>query len=440
MATAAREAEMPYARKGEVATAATPIAKATLLTPIFQEGTVNISDLLDLSPAALRVELVRRANALIPLLQKNALETERNRRVVEDNIEAIRAAGLFKISIPRRHGGLEVGMRTFLDVSRELAKGCGSTAWATTLMNVCAWFVGYANEQTQADIWGDNPDARVAGVFAPSATSRKVEGGYRVTGKWGWASGSLHSSWAYVGVPIVDEAGTEVDQGFAVIPMSELTIEDTWYVVGMQGTGSNTLVAEDVFIPEHRVGSVSKMIHGETATPFKGEAMYRSAFIPVAALVLTGPQLGLCQRALDYVIEKAPSRGVSYTFYDRQADSASFQLMLAEAATTVDTAHLFAYRAAEAIDTAAAEGRPMTYLERARVKMDVGKSITSARDAIDMLISAHGAGSFAEASIMQRVWRDCETASRHAVLSPSISAEVYGKALLGIEGGVTALV
>lgn len=255
-----------------------------------------------------------------------------------------------------------------------------------------------------------------------------------------WASCCLHSDWALVGMPAVDSQGQEIDQGFALIPMSDVTIEDSWYAVGMQGTGSNTIVADDVFVPSHRIASVPKLIEGVPQTPFTEEVMYRASFIPVAALALVGPQLGLCAKALEFVLEKAPNRGVSFTFYDRQSGSPSFQLAVAAAATEIDTAHLCAYRAAEDIDSVARYGRKLSYLERARVKMDVGKSITAAREAIDTLISAHGAGSFAEASLLQRIWRDQECASRHAVLSPRISAEVYGKALLGIEGGVTAMV
>lgn len=443
MATAPTEtmsdSAMPYARKGSSVTAAAP-PPLRLLTPRVQSGHVDVSDLATLDPVALRKELVRRAGELRPLLDRNSLQTQADRRVVDENIEAIRAAGLLRITVPKRYGGLETDMRTFLDVGRELGMGCGSSAWVATLMNICSWFAGYGGEQMQDDIWGANPDARLAGVFAPSATSVKVDGGLRVTGKWAWASGCLHSDWAFVGVPVVDAAGNQIDQGFATIPMSEVTIEDTWYVVGMQGTGSNTIVANDVFIPDHRIVSVPALIGGQAPTPFKDEKLYRSAFIPVAALGLVGPQLGLASRALEYVREKARTRGVSYTFYDRQMDSPSFQLGLAEATSLLDLAHLIAYRACEDIDTAAAEGSGLTYLERARVKMDVGKAITLAREAIDTLISIHGAGSFAEGSLMQRLWRDCETAGRHAVISPSISAEVYGKALLGIEGDVTALV
>ena len=411
-----------------------------LLKPIVQTGAVDVSDIDHLSGAALRKVLVERARALAPLLESNALATETGRRVVEANIEAIRAAGLFKIMVPRRHGGLETDFRTQLEVTRELGKACGSTAWVTTLMNTCAFFGGLASAQAQEDLWGQNPDARIAGVFAPLAATKRVEGGLMATGKWPWASGCLHADWAVVGLPVVDAAGETIDQGMAFIPMSECTIEDTWHVAGMKGTGSNTIVAKDVFIPDHRIMSIGALLQGQTATPFKDEVLYRCAFIPSAACILMGPQLGMCSRALEFVIEKAPKRNVSYTFYDTQTVSPSFQLAIAKASMLVDTAHLHAYRAADAIYEAALENRFPSYVDRARVRMDTGYVVETARDAIDVLISAHGASSFAEASPLQRIWRDSETASRHAISAPGIAAEVYGRALLGFTEGVTALV
>ena len=307
-------------------------------------------------------------------------------------------------------------------------------------MNVCAFFAGLFPDQAQRDVWEGSPGNRIAGVLAPSAEATRIDGGYRVTGSWGWASGCLHAQWAVVGFPVPDDRGEIVDQGLALVPMSDLTIEDTWYVAGMRGTGSNTLVARDIVIPEHRVISIPAAIGGRYATEHTDEALYRSAFVPVAAIVLAGPQLGLAQAALDLVIEKAPKRSVSYTFYDTQTEAPTVQLAVAKAASLVDAAHLFAYRAAADIDQAAADGVYPDYAARARVRMDTGAAIENAREAIRVLISAHGAGSFAEASPLQRIWRDSEVASRHAVISPAISSEVYGRALLGLTDGVTALV
>ena len=224
------------------------------------------------------------------------------------------------------------------------------------------------------------------------------------------------------------------------MPMSECTIEDSWYVAGMKGTGSNTIVATDVFVPDHRIMSVSACMSGNPPTPYKDEVLYRCSFIPVAALILAGPMMGLVERALEFVIEKAPKRSISYTFYKTQVESPSFQLSLAKAAMLVDTVKLHCYRSADAIYAAASQNKLQTYIERAKVRMDTGYAAGTAREAMDILLSAHGASSFAEVSPLQRMWRDLETCSRHAVVSPEISAEVYGKALLGIEGGVTALV
>ncbi len=411
-----------------------------LLRPITQSGPVDVSDLARLSPSDLRQELLRRIRALQPMLERNAPATEAARRVGEENIEALRATGVFKIMVPRRFGGLETDIRTKIEVAREVARGCGSSAWVTSLMNVCSFFTGLASAETQEDIWGANPEARIAGVFNASATSRKVADGYIVSGRWPWSSGCLHADWAMLGVPVVDADGKKIDEALAFMPMSELTIEDTWFTAGMRGSGSNTTIAEDVFVPEHRLVSIPAVLAGTPPTPYKDEALYRSGFVPVAALILVGPQLGLCSRALEYVLEMAPQRRIAYTVYSRQTDSPSFQLNMAKAATLVDTAHLFAYRAADLIDEAAREGRPLTYLERARVRMDVGHTVTMARDAIDVLMSSHGASSFADFNPLQRIWRDCETASRHAVAGPDIAAEVYGRALVGINEGVTPIV
>jgi 3-hydroxy-9,10-secoandrosta-1,3,5(10)-triene-9,17-dione monooxygenase len=391
-------------------------------------------------PTAIRDEILGRIRELRPLFEANAARTESDRRVVEENITALRDADAFRIMVPKRFGGLEADIRTKLEVSREVAMGCGSTAWVTALMNVCAFFVSLGNERLQDDVWGADPDARISGVFNPTATTKRVDGGYVVNGAWNWTSGCLHSDWAFLGVPLVDEAGEFVQPAMAVIPYAELEIEDTWFTTGMRGTASNTVHARDVFVPDHRLMSVPGLLTHQYDTPFKDEVLYRSAFIPVAALILVGPQLGLAQAALDYVIEKGHKRGIAYTEYELQRDAPTFQLAIAKAATLVDTAHLFAYRAAGDIDDAARADRTMTYVERARVRMDTGHAAESSREAIRVLCSAHGASSFAEASPMQRWWRDSEIASRHAVVSPEISAQVYGRALMGFTDGITFLV
>ena len=385
--------------------------------------------------------LVQRARDLHELLRSHASETERNRRVPDAVIDALSNAGLFRISTPRRFGGYELPFRSSLEINATIAEADGSAAWVTTLTNVCNWLVGLFPDQAQREVFEGRPDARVCGVVAPTATAVRVEGGLRVTGRWSPASGSASAQWAGLGVPIVDESGTPIDQGYALFPMDQLTIEDTWFVAGMQGTASNTLVAEDVFVPDHRIISVSRATEGDYPTEHKDEALYRSAFVPVLALVLAGPVAGVAKGALDFVLASlAKGKGISYTFYEHSVDAASTQISMAEAAILVDTCYLHLYRAASAIDDAAAANVYPSRFERARARMDTGYVARRAREAIDTLLNVHGAGSLAQASPLQRMWRDANTGSRHAVVNSLISAEAFGRELLGLKEQITPLI
>lgn len=384
--------------------------------------------------------LVARARELGPLFAKNAAVTEKDRRAAEENIRALAEAGIFKTMVPRRHGGFQGSVRTHLDVTATIAEHCGGTAWVAALTNVCAWFVGTMNAQVQDDVFGADPDARVAGVLTPTGTARPVDGGYIINGKWYWASGSLHATWGFVGAMELDAADQPVRQLGVVMPMSELKIEDTWYTVGMRGSGSNCIVASEVFVPGHRVNQTAPSIVGEYDTPFKDETAYRAALIPVFALVLIGAQLGMARAALRHVIEKAPQRNIAYTSFQKQSDSTAFQMQVARAATLIDSAHLHAQRAAQDIDEAAYGGEYLDYTTRARVRADTGWIAKLVTEAIDILVTAHGAGTFAESNLLQRIWRDSNTAARHAVVLQPVGEEVYGKALLGVENTVTPLV
>ncbi len=387
-----------------------------------------------------RERLIELAHELGPTLAKNAMQSELDRRAHQENIDAIRDAGLFRLMVPKRFGGHQGSVRDHLEVSAALAESCAGTAWVAALTNVCAWFTGLYSDRAQQEVFGANPDARVAGVFAPSTDSRRVEGGLVVSGKWYWSSGSLHADWVMVGVIERDSDGGFVGQYLALVPKPDVTIEDTWYTVGMRASGSNCVVANDVFVPNHRLLDIRAAINGDYATEFTDEAEYRAAFIPVAALVLVGPQLGIGRAALKYVMEKAPLRSIAYTTFEKQTSSVMFQAQIAEAALKIDSAHLHAYRAAADIDNAARSGKKMDYVTRARVRADSGVVVDAITEALNILISAHGAGTFAESSPLQRMWRDSNTAARHAVVLPAVGVEVYGKALLGVDNTVTPLV
>jgi alkylation response protein AidB-like acyl-CoA dehydrogenase len=208
----------------------------------------------------------------------------------------------------------------------------------------------------------------------------------------------------------------------------------------MRGTGSNTLVADGVVVPEHRFLSYPRAFQGEIGSEHTDEALYRSAFVPVTILILVGPQLGLASAALELVLEQAPRRRITHTHFEQQSASTGFQMQLAEAAIGIDSAYLHAFRAADDVDRAAAAGELLDLVARARVRMDSALAARLCQDAVDLLVSAHGASSFADANTLQRIWRDVHVASRHAITGWAVNLEVYGKALLGVKPNITELI
>lgn len=177
------------------------------------------------------------------MLKANADRAERDRRLPDENITALEQAGVFRLLIPKRHGGLEVNCRTFVDVVAELGRGCGSSAWYAFILGGGCWLTAMLPDAAQNDVWKHDRDARICAILEPSAQVREVDGGLLITGEWAYSSGCHHADWAMLGFPILNEAGEVIDSGGALVPISELAIKDTWKVSGMRATASDTLVA-----------------------------------------------------------------------------------------------------------------------------------------------------------------------------------------------------
>ena len=381
-----------------------------------------------------RRDLLIAAQALVPQLRATTDQADRDRRLPKQTVAALRDAGFFKLTTPRRFGGHQANMRTYIELTAELARGCSSAAWVTMILGGGNFATSLFSERAQQEVWGDHPEAAVAGVLTAGATARRAEGGQILTGKWGFASGCHQADWIVLVFNIVDEQGQPIDQGLALVSMSELTIEDTWFVAGMRGTASNTVVAQDVFVPDHRILSMTDLAQARYATEFTDEAEYRTHAVSALVLAIVGPQLGMAQAALERVLEiVAKGKPIVYSLYQRSSDAPSYQLNIADAASLIDKARLLALRAADDLDEAGRTAQLPDTLTRARIRMDIGQAAKLARDAVDLLLNVGGASSFAEVNSLQRIWRDIETASRHASINTDLAREIYGKALLGIE-------
>jgi 3-hydroxy-9,10-secoandrosta-1,3,5(10)-triene-9,17-dione monooxygenase len=393
------------------------------------------------SDLEIRRDLVATARTLVPVLEKYTQEGEQLRRLPAQTAGALRDAGMFRLAAPRVFGGHGAGVRTILEVTEELARGDAAAAWVTMILTGGAYVTGQLGDDARSQIWGSNPDTVIVGALSPSGLGRPGDdGSLTVAGKWAWASGADEADWAAVAVPVPGADGGPGEPELVLVPAGQLAIVDTWHVAGMSATGSKTLSGEGIVVPAERRLRLGSVLAGEQATQRPDEPFLRAAAAPFLALSVVGPMLGMARAALDLALGVAARKPMSLSFYPRLADSPGVQLSLADAASLVDTARLHAYRAADDLDSAAAEGRLLTVAERARVRMDAVVAAARSREAVDSLLSVAGASSFALASPLQKIWRDLGTASRHGTVNSNLVREVYGRALLGFEEQPTFLI
>jgi 3-hydroxy-9,10-secoandrosta-1,3,5(10)-triene-9,17-dione monooxygenase len=391
---------------------------------------------------AARAQLLERAAEIAPLLRANAAEAEQARRLPDANVDAMDAAGFFSLRSPARFGGLETDLRVYNDVVAEVASACGSSGWILFISNASAWVTSAVfGEEALEEVFGDRPSARFIGLLAPTATARRVDGGHAVTGRWGFASNSAHAEWAMLAAPLQHASG-DVEPHLILVPMSELAVEDTWFVAGMAGTGSNTVSADEVFVPAHRAVSFSRAISGQAQreSPHPTVPLMEN-FVMSAIHMVGAPVIGMARAALALTLERLQTpKPISYTFYADTRDAPSTQLNVARAATLIDAAAMqLEWWADETVD-ASREGREIELLARTRFRAGFGYAMECCRDAVKLLLNVQGASGFATANPIQRVWRDLETASRHGLLSYEVGLELYSRALLGIEEPIAPLV
>ncbi|MGV9801378.1 acyl-CoA dehydrogenase family protein [Mycobacterium sp. NPDC003449] len=184
-------------------------------------------------------ELVNRAKDLQPLLRRYTADGEVNRQMADEVIAALTDAGLFRLFTPRRFGGYAGRTRTLAEVTEALAEADGSAAWVVNIAAGGAWGAAHAGPRTQEEVFGSNPDVRVSGSNQP-IQARRVQGGIRVDGRWPYASGSPHADWAAIGIGVPGDNGDPFSPHFALVPRSQMSIDDTWNTAGMRGTGSHT--------------------------------------------------------------------------------------------------------------------------------------------------------------------------------------------------------
>lgn len=366
------------------------------------------------------VALVSTASSLVPALRANADTADAVRTLPDETVTAMRKAGLFRLATPRAYGGAQAGSRAVTAIAAEVGRGCSSAAWVLTVFYSGGLATWLFPEAVRRRVWETDPDATVCGSSSGRAPVRQVDGGYLLSGRWGWASGVHHATW--IVLDIVGENST--DRGLALVPTRDLTIEDTWHMAGMRGTGSNTVVADKFHVPQEQVLFLSR-----TAASVPGVTLPRPQGLDST---LAGPLLGMGMAVYDHVVAKL-SEGRRLASGIRAIDVPGIQTGVADAAMLIDSAIMQAARSAQAVDRAMRTGERLTPFEEVRVRVDAGIAARQVRKAVDKLLDVGGAGCFAESCPAQRIWRDLGTAIRHPVYVLEVSRERIARLLLDVD-------
>lgn len=374
--------------------------------------------------------LIDAAREIAPLARRHADESERDRRLAPPVVAALRDAGLFRMLVPRELGGAEATVADLVAAIETVAAGDGAAGWCLMIAATTGITAALLPPDGAREIHGD-PGAITGGMLMPRGAARRVEGGYRVTGRWAYGSGSPHCTWLLGGVTVVDETGApETLPGghphlrMAFFRAGDYVIHDTWHVSGLRGTGSHDYEVADLFVPErHTVG-----IGG--VQPWAGGPLYRFPMYGLLALGVAAVGLGLARAAIDELVSLA---GAKTPTGSRRvlAERAAAQAGIAEAEALLQSSRAFLSDAIGSAWAAAERGEALSLSDRAGLRLAATHAAKSCTRAVDICYDLGGGTSIYETSPLQRHFRDIHTLTQHVMVGQP-TYEVVGRIMLGL--------
>lgn len=367
-------------------------------------------------------ELVSRAASLVPELRTLAAETEANRRVPDSSVKAMVDAGLFNVCKTKEFGGYELGWDALCDIAMTLAGGCPSTAWVFAVCAEHGAWPGSWPKPVVEEVWGENRDALISSGMMSPDKFEEAEGGYQVTGTVTFSSGSDFADWFFCGM--VGEGGMK---GALLIPKSDVTVLDTWHVMGLSGTGTHNLRLEDVFVPEirHFVRQGRSLPYAEGNGPISIARQH-----PFGPYSLASVVVGAAGGFIDQFIEQMKDR--ASRFGNNVAEFQSLQLRIAESSAEYEAARRIILSNLRETMTYLAHGTPVPPEIERRNKRDMGYAPTLAVRAVDRLFYAGGANFLFNANPLERQFRDVHAGSHQLALNWDICGTQYGRGALGL--------
>jgi alkylation response protein AidB-like acyl-CoA dehydrogenase len=367
-------------------------------------------------------------------IRRSAAQAEAERRIPESLLSQLMSAGLFSIYTPRDFGGLELPLPEALRVVEEVSRHDGSTGWTVALGIANALFTTVLPESSAAQVLGSG-SALIAGAPAFGVRALRVDGGYRLTGRWPYNSGAPNADWIAMPAPIFDgdaprmgEYGPEMVLAF--FPPSDAQIVDTWYVTGLRASGTQDLNVENLFVPDEMTGGFS-MPAGPHSV--RESTLTKIPFLTLFGVVQSPPVcLGLARHAIEEFKQLALNK--QGMFGPGLSEQVQAQVGLARAEALVRSARVYWYENIHAIWNAASEGREISLEDRAAVRIASLTAVENSVAAIDLLYRLGGTSSVFQSSPLERCFRDIHTAAQHMQVQDS-RWETAGRVLFGMDPG-----
>jgi 3-hydroxy-9,10-secoandrosta-1,3,5(10)-triene-9,17-dione monooxygenase len=379
-------------------------------------------------------EAMRRARDMVPLLRERAAVSAEARSLPRETEQLLHEAGLFRFHQPRAFGGMELDFVAVVDIPAELARGCASTAWNVGNLACHHWILGYYDPETQHEVWDANPDALIASSIAPAAgRAHRADGGFVVSGRWPFSSGVDNSDWNMLAVTVLgDDGRTPVDWRLCLVPKSDYEIVDTWYAMGMEGTGSKDIAASDVFVPERRALPM-QLCRGGAGHPggaLNPGPLYRIPIVAASSHPLAPAAIGAAEGAWELFMASMARRAGTYTGV-KVADFQAVQIKVARARCLIDSARVLLRQSAIAFQAAAARNETPDLETKLRFRAQSALAVGHAREAMEALWSCYGAQGLYIRDPLQRHLRDVLAIGQHISFNFDIAGSAYGLNALG---------